>query len=532
MIGLALVLVIQTAAAPAAATKARGDHTLSLDEARALALARNYSIATSRESLAGAAEGIRQAEGAYDFTFNLGGSFESQTNPVNSLLSGAPPGQVAPNLKTLDFSTSLSRLLPTGGTLSLQSSGGRATTDGSFTLLSPSFMSSIGLSLTQPLLRDRTIDSTRRAIRINRTEKDRSLASLKQTVAQTVAAVETAYWDLSADQRRVQVREQAVALAAAQLEETRQRIAVGKLPLTDEAQPRAEWERRKNDLYSAQEQALRAENGLKQLILDEAAEGLWQERLVPGDPVETTFIGVDLHSALAQAVELRPEIEEARANVARQAIEIAAARNGLKPRLDLSASYSRNGLAGSLNPNTAALARVFPVVFPDALNGDFGRAWGTIGDNLFPDARVALSLSVPLGNRVAKAGLAQAQVGEHQASLGLAQTRQGVQVEVRNAAAALETAAQRIDATRADREAAEIQLEAEVDRFKVGRSTNFLVLTRQNDLSSARLDEITALSDYRKALTEFYRAAGTLLRERQVAISEERPAAAPSVGPR
>ncbi len=253
MTGLTLVLVLLGVGLPASSWKDRRDHTLSLDEARAWALARNYSIATGRESVSSAAEGIRQAEGAYDFSFNLGGSFVSQTNPANSLLSGAPAGKVAPNQKTLDFTTSLSRLLPTGGTLMLQGAGGRGTTDSTFTLLSPNYATSFGLTLTQPLLRDRAIDSTRRAIRITRTERERSLASLKHTVAQTVAAVETAYWNLAADQQRVNVREQAIALAAEQLEETRQRISVGKLPQTDEAQPRAEWEKRKNDLYAAQE---------------------------------------------------------------------------------------------------------------------------------------------------------------------------------------------------------------------------------------------------------------------------------------
>jgi outer membrane protein TolC len=523
MTGLTLVLVLLIVDSPASSWMNRRDHTLSLDEARSWALARNYSIASGRESLSSAAEEIRQAEGAYDFTFNLGGSFVSQTNPANSLLSGAPAGKVAPNQKILDSTTSLSRLLPTGGTLTLQGAGGRGTTDSTFTLLSPNYTTSLGLFLAQPLLRDREIDSTRRAIRITRTERDRSLASLKRTVAQTVAAVETAYWNLAADQQRVHVREQAIALAAEQLEETRQRISVGQLPLTDEAQPRAEWERRKNDLFAAQEQALRAENDLKQLILDEGADPLWQERFVPTDPVETATATVDLASALARVAELRPEVEEAKASVARQAIEIAAARNGLKPRLDLTASYARNGLAGTQNPNTGALATIFPVTVPEALSGDLGRSWGTIGDNLFPDARVGLSLTVPIGNRAARAGLAVAQVGERQAAIGLAQTRQGVQIEVRNGAATLETTAQRIEATRAGREAAEIQLQAEVERFKVGRSTNFLVLTRQNDLSSARLEEITALSDYRKALTEFARAAGTLLLERSVAVAEEGP---------
>src|SRR5258708_9817344 len=325
MTGLTLVLVLLGVGLPASSWKDRRDHTLSLDEARAWALARNYSIATGRESLSSAAEGDRQAEGACDCTWTLGGSLVSQTNPANSLLSGAPAGKVAPNQKTLDFTPSLSRLLPTGGTLMLQGAGGRGTPDSTFTLLSPNYATSFGLTLTQPLLRDRAIDSTRRAIRITRTERERSLASLKHTVAQTVAAVETAYWNLAADQQRVNVREQAIALAAEQLEETRQRISVGKLPLTDEAQPRAEWERRKNDLFAAQEQALRAENDLKQLILDEGADPLWQERFVPADPVQTTTATVvDLASALARAAELRPEVEEATASGPRQAIQIAS----------------------------------------------------------------------------------------------------------------------------------------------------------------------------------------------------------------
>src|SRR5207248_3988559 len=64
-------------------------------------------------------------------------------------------------------------------------------------------------------------------------------------------------------------------------------------------------------------------------------------------------------------------------------------------------------------------------------------------------------------------------------------SRQDVAVEVRNAYTALETAAQRIEAAKAGRAAAETQLSAEKDRFGVGLSTNFFVLTRQNELSQA-----------------------------------------------
>ena len=86
-----------------------------------------------------------------------------------------------------------------------------------------------------------------------------------------------------------------------------------------------------------------------------------------------------------------------------------------------------------------------------------------------------------------------------------------------DAGAALDTAGQRIEAARAAREAAEVQLSAEQDRFAAGLSTNFLVLTRQNDLSSARLDEISASTDYRMARTEMARATGSLLEDRGIA---------------
>ena len=89
-----------------------------------------------------------------------------------------------------------------------------------------------------------------------------------------------------------------------------------------------------------------------------------------------------------------------------------------------------------------------------------------------------------------------------------------------DAAAALETAAERIEAARAGREAAEVQLSAEQDRYATGLSTNFLVLTRQNDLSRAQLDEISSLTDYRAARTEMARATGRLAEEYGVDTSD------------
>jgi outer membrane protein TolC len=531
LLRMLMALFVFATSAPLAWADERPQHALALDEALERALSRNYAIAIERETYAAAAHSVRREEGAYDVELRSGATFEKRTDPVNSLLSGAPAGAVAPALKSLDFDASLSRLLPTGGSVSFLTSGGRASTNNSFALLSPSYVASFGIEVRQPLLRDRAIDPVRRRIRVARSERGRSLANLKRAIADTMASVDTAYWTLTAAQREVEVRGAAVALAEQQLDETRARIGAGTLPDNEEAQPRAELERRRGELLAAQEQAIRAENGLKALILDAGGDPLWSLRLVATDRPESEAAPLDVATALVAADETRPEIDEAKAGLVSRSIELRGARDETKPRLDAFASYARRGLAGSLNPNAIPILSE-PLVFPGDLDGGFGRSLGTIGDGLYPDVRIGLSLTVPIGNRTAKGDVAIAEADERRAVAGLARARQAVRVEVLNAAAAVEATTERIGAARAAREAAEIQFRSERERFAVGMSTNFLVLTRQNELSRARLDEIEALSDHRKALTELQRASGRLLEERHVVVAEDASIKGASGGPK
>jgi outer membrane protein TolC len=141
-----------------------------------------------------------------------------------------------------------------------------------------------------------------------------------------------------------------------------------------------------------------------------------------------------------------------------------------------------------------------------------------LGDGFFDDVRVGLVFAMPIPNRTARAAAATARNVEAQAEAELTRARKLVRAEVLDAAAALETAAQRIEAARAGREAAATQLASERERYGVGLSTNFLVLTRQNDLSQAQLAEISAQTDYRTARTEMARATGSLLEERRIDV--------------
>jgi outer membrane protein TolC len=521
---LATVLAALAALAAYPAAAQTRVHALALDEAIARALEKNERIIVERESVATADAAIVAAKGAYDPLLGVRGDWLHSAPPVNSAFSGAPADGLAPTLESTGAGVTLGQLLTTGGALSLRSSAARETTDGSFALLSPSHWTQLGIELQQPLLRGRAVDPARLAVRVAATDRTRAGASLRRELNDTVAEVERAYWRLAAVRRAVAVGEEAVRLAEEQLAETAERIASGSAPEKEIAQPRAELERRRGDLIAARETLARAGNALKVLILSDADADLWAAQLEPSDPVETEIATVDVAAAMERALATRAELEAAGAVVERRRSEAELARDETRPGLDLVLSYDRYGLAGSANPAGASVPGL-PSSVPPQLTGGWSQSYEVLGNGEFDDARAALVFALPIGNRAANGALAAAASAERQAEIELAATRKAIRAEVLDAAAGLETAGQRIEAARSAREAAEVQLEAERERYAAGLSTNFLVLTRQNDLSSARLDEIAALTNYRMSYAALARATGSLLAERGIDV------AAPPAGP-
>jgi outer membrane protein TolC len=520
LIALALAGLVALAPRPAAA---QADvHTLTLQEAITLALEKNERIIVERESVAAADAAIVAARGAYDPMLGLQTGWQRAATPVNSAFSGAPEGAAAPTIEAASAGVVLGQLLPTGGELSLRSSASRETSDGSFDLLSPSHWTQLGIGLQQPLLRGRSVDAARLAVRVAATDRTRAGASLRRELNDTVAEVERAYWRLAAVRLAIEVGEEAVRLAEEQLAETSERIASGSAPEKEIAQPRAELERRRGDLLAARETLARAGNALKLLILGDSDEALWLAQLGPSDPVETEIVTVDVAAAMERALASRAELEAASAVVERRITETEFARDGKRPSLDLLLSYDRFGLSGTANPAGVSVPG-FPTEVPPGLTGGWPQSFDVLGEGDFDDARVALVFGIPIGNRAASGALAGAVSAERQAELELAATRKAIRAEVLDAVAGLETAGQRIEAARAARAAAEVQLEAERERYAAGLSTNFLVLTRQNDLSSARLDEIAALTNYRMSYAALARATGALLAERGIDVSAPPP---------
>lgn len=496
---------------------ATAQERLTLLDATTLALAKNHRIRMEREDLAAADARIESARGSYDPTlqFDLGTGYER--HPVTSLFSGAPDGDLAPSWGYLSGNASLTQLFKNGASVIFATSLSREGTNDAFRLFDPAYTTSLGVDLRQPLLRNRVIDPARAALHVTALDRERSGAALARQVLQTVADVEKAYWGLVAARREVDVRRGNIDLAEAQRRDTSVRIEAKTIPVSDLAQPTAEVERRRGELFAALEQASRAERALKQLMADDARDAIWTRELVPADQPDASAVAVDIAAALDEAIRTRPELAELAAALSASGIDIDLARDSLKPRLDLVAGYTMRGLGGGQNDRAFPLAGL-PVSVPDRLTGGIGNSYQTLAQQKFPDATVGVTFELPLGRRAARGQLGAAEAGRRRTTTAIAEMHAQIAVEVRNAATALETAAGRIQAARAGLSAAQTQLRAEQDRFSAGATTNFFVLTRQNDLAAAQLTEIAALVDYRTALTELARAKGTLLRDRNIRV--------------
>jgi outer membrane protein len=120
-------------------------------------------------------------------------------------------------------------------------------------------------------------------------------------VLETVADVEKAYWGLVAARRDLDVRRDSLALAEQQRSDTQVRIEARTVAPSDLAQPTAEVERRRGDVFAAQEVVARAERALKLLMLSDLQDPFWAAELIPADAPDTTPAAFDVARALAAA---------------------------------------------------------------------------------------------------------------------------------------------------------------------------------------------------------------------------------------
>ncbi len=517
--------------------------SLSLQQAIVMALSKNRDIEIERASIQMSEQDLLAARGAYDPVFGVAAYFQSHTIPTSSILQGATNFNLTD--KTLVYSPTFQQQLPTGGNYILNFDNNHLSTTNSFSSINPSFNSTLTFSFNQPLLRNFKLDRNRRQILIAKRRLDLSDAQFKQRAIEIISNVQRAYWDLVYTIREVQVKQEGVRWADDQLRRNRNLVAAGTLAPVEIVAAEAEVKRREEDVLTTVESVTRAENTLKGMLLAERTAPEWESVIVPTEQDEPSQSIIDLSDAVSTALANRPELEQLKVQDELTDIDVKFYRNQTKPQLDFVGLYGITGLAGARstadNPllafNNILLTRVnqlsaiqgltplpgIPDTISPSLIGGQGQALFNLFSNDFKTYKIGISFNLTIHNRTAEGNLGRSIAQKRQISAQRQKAEETVQIDVRNAMQALKTAQKRIEAARAARIASERQLESEIRQYQAGESTNFLVLTRQNDLSDIKGREVRALTDYNKAIVDLQRAMATTLRSHNVTVNA-RPA--------
>lgn len=535
--------------------------TLSLNEAIRLALENNNDIEVARDDVRFAETQLRALQGIYDPVFAITPQFDKRITPQQSTLGGSGRSGTTSNT-TYTLSPSVTKFFEFGGgNYTLTFANTHTNTSSTFSFINPYYSSNLSLTFTQPLVRNRSIDNSRRQIRIQKKRLEQSDADFRLRTIDVISRVQQAYWELVFALRDQQNQLANLNLSRENLRNVEAQIAAGAKAPLERAEVQTELANRESALLIAVQNVSIAENNLKQLMIRDPNRQEWSAQITPTDSPVFDSAPVNLPDALKAARENRPELRRLRLQNDINQIDIKYFKNQTKPQVDLVSTLATTGLAGkdvsgSLPPGTLVpliagspdsnasafllqqirdiQARAgFPVATSPLIEAQGGPPADLIGgyaqdlSNLFGlrtrNITLGVSIQIPFRNRTAEAELAGARIQSEQLEASTRSQEQIIEVDVRNAAQSVETSRARVLAAREARRNAEQQLEGEQRLYQVGRSTTFLLFQRENALTNARNAELRAETDYNKAIADLQRATSTTLRANNVVVSEPVP---------
>jgi len=465
---------------------------MSLEDCLQEALQHNFDVQIERTVPQISLYNLRGAYGGYDPLFNISG----QHNYNKSGVDGVPPTISDENSAKSD----IGGLLPWG--LQYDFSGNVANTYGpnnpyglNYFGTNETSSGTIGVQLTQPLLKNFWIDSTRLTIRLAKNQLKSDEQGLRLQIITSITAVENAYYELIYAQENVKVQQEALDLAQTQLDQDRQRVQIGTLAQLDVQQDEAQVATSKANLIAAQSTLNTDQNTLKNLLTDQYSR--WHDMdIQPTATITNVPLQLfDVQDSWSKGMTMRPDLLQSRLSVEKQGITLKFDRNQLFPELDLIGTYGYNGAAQ-----------------------EFGGAFNQFheGDRLFYSYGAQFSL--PLSNVKARNTLKSDKVTLQQLLLKLKQFEQNIMVEIDNAVKQAESAYESVNATRQARIYAEAALDAEQKKYAVGKSTTFTVLQLQNTLTADRAQEIRSLANYYEALVNLAQQEGSTLERNHINI--------------
>ena len=434
-----------------------------------------------------------------------------QTTPQTNLASYGTSTLVT---GTTLFNAGVQQGFGSGAQVGLTFNNSRTSLNSQRTGYNPYTGSTLGLNVTQPLLRGSGTSLNRRFIRIAGNEQRITSLLFQQQLILTVYGVIRLYTDMVALVEDEKVKQETLALAEKLLSDVRAQVEEGTLAQVEATRANAQVFSARQDLINARGLREEQEAIFKNVITRRGNEDpeVANVRIIPTDTLSIPARDEvrPMQDLVGDALAHRPDLDQARLQVANSQIGLQGARSLTRPQLDLVGTMQNNGLAGQ---ETSFLGS-----FDPGFIGGFGSVLGQIFSRNYPTYGVGLQMTLPIHNRIAEADLARDELQVKQSEIRLRQLQNQARLEVEDALIAMRRARASYEAASEARRLQEESLAAEQAKFEVGASTSFFVIQYESLLAQARSTEVAALSSYVKAKAALQRATGSILDENHIGI--------------
>ncbi len=480
---------------------------MSLDDVVVRALVANLDIVVEQYNPDIKDAELLSAKGVFDPTMRVDFSYSEQESPqttTEGLASGASTTETVEKDLSLTFDGKL--MTGTEYEVYFDREQSQLTRRNVFDPLSLTFNDErspgeynldLSFKLTQPILKDFGFDANLAEIRIARGEKSMSIEDFRKRVMDTVAEVQSTYWNLLATIENLRVAEQSYSLAQDLLKENRIRLKVGTMAPLEVVQAETGVAQREEEVIVARSWIKDVEDNLKRLLNLPKDTADWEFRIVPTERPQIIEKELDLRKQLELAFENRPDYRASLMQVENDVVNERFAQNQLLPAVDLDGQYQFL-----------------------SVNEGFDDAFDDIERGASPSWLLGVTAEYPIGNRTARGDYTKAQLERMQSEKESENLRLSIIVEVNKAVRDIQTSLKRIQVTAKAVELAEESLEAERKKLEVGVSTSHDVLEFEEELADQRRRRILAHLDYLKALINLANATGTILEENNIVIKE------------
>jgi outer membrane protein TolC len=454
---------------------------LTLEEARAAALANNLDLQVQLLSPAIAQTSVDEEQARFESVFTAAVSRSVTDSPTSLATEGS--------MATFDsYSAGVQIPLRTGGSINLDLPFSRTETNNLFSTLDPAFNSDLRFSFSQPLLRGAGNYVNTHSIRVAQSQSAITEAQTKLEAIRVIAAADRAYWVLYAAQRELDVALQQYDLAQNQIEAARNRQLAGVAAEIDVVRAMSGLAERLAAIINADNAIRRRERDLKRVMNRPDLPLESPQAIVLKTAPDPVGLDLDPEELTAFALERRMEMLELELQLAIDASSIDFEKNARLPSIVVDYAYSAGGLGGS-----------------------FDESFDQLGEFDFEDWSLGLRAEIPIGNEAAKARVHRAILNRAQRLATKAQRTTAIRQEVYDATDALRQNWQRILAARQEVMLAERTLLGEQNQFRNDVRTSTDVLDAATRLAEAQSREILSLADYQIAQVDIAVATGTLL---------------------